>query len=137
MSYATFIWANLTRNKVRTALTLLSLVIAFLLFGLLQPINRIFSEGASVGTVGRLIVTPRHSIADMLPVRYQGQFEQLTGIAVTAHMTWFGGTYQDGANHFPQYAVTPQAYLDANPRNKAQCSSPFCVYKHQARSDNG
>jgi len=115
VTHAKYMWANLLRNKVRTLFTLFSLVSAFTLYGLLQPVHQVFTEGPSLDQAGRLIVAPKYSIADMLPVRIAGQIEALPGVSVTAHMTWFGGTYIDTANFFPQYAVTPEAYLEAMP----------------------
>ena len=46
MTRAGFVMANLGRRKTRTILTLLSIVTAFLLFGLLQAVNVLFSAGA-------------------------------------------------------------------------------------------
>ncbi len=111
MKYGFLFWANLRRNPTRTILTGICLVIAFLLFGLLQPISKIFREGPEMASVGRLVVTPKHSSSDLLPVRYFDQIQQIEGVTAVAHMSWFGGTYVDPANFFPQFAVTPEEYL--------------------------
>ena len=115
MNHSTYILASLARNKLRTTLTVLSLVSAFVLFGLLQPVKQVFTEGPRLAEAGRLIVAPKYSIADMLPQRIGEQIAQVPGVAITAHMTWFGGTYIEQANFFPQYAVTPEAFLQAMP----------------------
>ncbi len=115
MSWWTILRADLTRTPMRTILTVVSLVLAFVLFGLLQPIRVMFNEGIDLGADKRLIVTPKHSVADMLPVRHGGQIESIDSVAVVAHMTWFGGTYQDPQNFFPQFAVTPEEFLQVNP----------------------
>jgi len=44
MKFIPLIWAMLWRKKMRTSLTLLSIVIAFLLFGMLQGINAAFQD---------------------------------------------------------------------------------------------
>jgi len=111
MTYASLLRANLSRNPTRTTLTGICLVIAFLLFGLLQPIGKLFREGPEMTSEGRLVVIPKHSTADLLPVNYFEQLQQIEGVAAVAHVTWFGGTYVDPANFFPQYAVTPNEYL--------------------------
>ena len=111
MSYASLLRANLSRNPTRTILTAICLVIAFLLFGLLQPIGKMFSEGPVSASTSRLVVTPKHSVVDMLPVSYWSQIQQTEGVVAAAHTTWFGGTYIDANNSFPQYAVTPVEYL--------------------------
>ena len=43
MKYFSLVWAGLWRKKTRTTFTMISVVIAFLLFGLLQGINQGFS----------------------------------------------------------------------------------------------
>ena len=111
MNYASLLRANLCRNPTRTILTAICLVIAFLLFGLLQPLGKIFSEGPVSAVASRLVVTPKHSVVDMLPVSYWSQIQQTEGVVSVAHTTWFGGTYIDANNSFPQYAVTPVEYL--------------------------
>ena len=40
MKYFPLIWAGLWRKRARTIFTMLSIVVAFLLFGLLQGINQ-------------------------------------------------------------------------------------------------
>ena len=42
MKYLPLLWAGLFRKKTRAILTLLSIVIAFLLFGLLQAVRLAF-----------------------------------------------------------------------------------------------
>ena len=46
MKYLPLLWAQLFRKKTRTVLTLLSVVVAFLLFGLLQAVQMAFESGA-------------------------------------------------------------------------------------------
>lgn len=114
MSWFILLRANLARHPARTLLTALSLILAFTLFGLLQPIRLLFAQGVGSGQDSRLVVGPRHSVADMLPVAHGQRIAALPNIATVAHMTWFGGTYQDPSNFFPQYAVTPQEFLQIN-----------------------
>ena len=47
MKYFGLVWAGLWRKKTRTVFTMISIVIAFLLFGLLQGINQGF--GTAMG----------------------------------------------------------------------------------------
>ena len=50
MKYLPLIWASLFRHRVRTVLTLLSVVVAFLLFGLLDSVRTTFASfGQSTG----------------------------------------------------------------------------------------
>ena len=46
MTKSGFVIANMFRKRTRTILTLLSVIMAFVLFGLLQSINSMFNAGA-------------------------------------------------------------------------------------------
>ncbi len=109
--------ANLKRRPVRTALTGFSLITAFLLFGLLEPMSQMFETAAETSDTARWWVSPRHSISDMLPVRYREQVSGVQGVENTAHITWFGGTYIDAqrSSAFTRWVVTPEAFLDISP----------------------
>jgi len=60
MKYFPLIWATLWRKKTRTIFTLLSVVVAFLLFGMLETVDYAFSHpsggvtgaGAGGGSTG-------------------------------------------------------------------------------------
>ena len=51
MKYFPLIWSSLFRKKTRTVLTLLSIMVAFLLFGLLQAVGQ--SGRRPAGFIGR------------------------------------------------------------------------------------
>ena len=55
MKYFSLIWSALFRSKTRTLLTLLSVVAAFLLFGLLDSVRVAFNSGGSVAGADRLV----------------------------------------------------------------------------------
>ncbi len=113
MSIFGLMWASLFRKRTRTLLTLLSLIVAFLLFMLLQAISNAFSTSGSFNLVGidRLVVTPKYSIIDSLPINQQQQMLNLEGVAAVTHAGWFGGNYQEPRNFFPKYPVEPYAYF--------------------------
>jgi putative ABC transport system permease protein len=115
MKYLYLVFKNLTRRKVRTIFTALSIVIAFLLFGILGAIRVAFGAGASVAGADRLMTTHRVSIILPLPVSYGDRIAQVPGIKAITHASWFGGIYKDPKNFFPQYAVDPESYLAIYP----------------------
>lgn len=106
------VWSNLFRKKTRTVLTLLSVVVAFMLFLLLQAISDAFSSGVSLVGVDRLITSPKYSIVDSLPVSQKQQILALDGVDAVTQQQWFGGQYQDPQNFFPKYPVVPREYFD-------------------------
>ncbi len=115
MSFLSLIWAGLFRRKTRTVLTMFSIIVAFLLFGLLRSIADAFAVGADVAGVDRLIVQPKYSIIDPLPIAHVSRIAQVPGVAMVTHANWFGGFYQERRNFFPKYPVTPREWFSAYP----------------------
>jgi len=112
------IWGNLRRRRLRTALTLLSIGVAFVLFGYLSAIRRGLDQGVTLAGADRLFVRHRISITQPLPVSYQERIHRLPGVAAVVHATWFGGIYQEPRNFFPQMPVEPEAYFRMYPEFK-------------------
>jgi putative ABC transport system permease protein len=113
--YLPLLWAGLFRKKTRTTLTLLSIVVAFALFGLLQAVEVAFESGADAADAKRLLTTARYSIIEPLPMAYQRRIEQVPGVVGVAFADWFGAKYQNESNAFPVFAVDPARYLDMYP----------------------
>ena len=107
MKYLHLIWAALFRSKTRTFLTLLSVVTAFLLFGMLDSVRVAFNSSANVEGYDRLVTASRLSITQSLPVSLQTQIENVPGVAHVSYGTWFGGIYQNTRNSFPNFTVGP------------------------------
>ena len=110
MKYFSLIWSALFRSKTRTFLTLLSVIAAFLLFGLLDSVRVAFNSGGSVAGADRLIVASRLSITQMLPYSLLPQIQSTPGVKKTAYAAWFGGIYQDPKNFFPNFSVSPDYF---------------------------
>ena len=95
MTRTGFVFANLLRKKTRTALTLLSIVTAFLLFGLLQAVNVLFSAGADFVGATRLVTQARVSFTQPLPLRLLPEIESVPGVDKVMWQQWFGGVWQE------------------------------------------
>jgi putative ABC transport system permease protein len=106
--------AALLRAKTRSLLTLLSVVAAFLLFGMLDSTRVAFNAGASVNGVDRMVVVSRLSITQMLPYSLLSQISTVKGVKKAAYVAWFGGIYQDPKNFFPNFSVSSD-YMDMVP----------------------
>ncbi len=105
MKYFRLVWAGLWRKKTRTILTMLSIVFAFLLFGLLQGFNQGINEAVQRLDVDRLYVTPRMGQADPLPIAYYEQIKAIAGVKAAAPWSYFGGYFQDARNPIPAFAT--------------------------------
>ena len=57
MKYFGLVWKNLWRKKIRTSLTILSVLVAFMLFFLLNAIGQALTGGgATIESASRLVV---------------------------------------------------------------------------------
>jgi len=114
MTRSGFVIANLFRKRTRTILTLLSVIMAFLLFGLLQSVNHIFNAGADFVGATRLMVQARVSFTSPLPISMVPKLESVPGVARVAFSQWFGGVWQENTQLFV-FAIDPLRYHDVYP----------------------
>lgn len=115
MKYIGLVWRSVWRKKIRTSLTILSVLVAFLLFALLSAIAYAFRAGADVAAADRLVVIDKISLINPLPVSYQNRIAATEGVAAVTNVSWFGGYYQEPRNQFPQFPTEPYAYFAMYP----------------------
>lgn len=115
MKFLPVVLANFRRHRLRTILTILSVLVAFLLFGYLSAISKAFSMGIDIAGEDRLVVRHKVSIIQLLPESYEQDIESIDGVANATPFTWFGGIYQDPKNFFAQVATDPDEMWDIYP----------------------
>lgn len=115
MKFLPLVWHSLWRKKLRTIFTLLSVFVAFLLFGLLMTIRGAFSFGVEIAGLDRLVLIHKVSLIMPLPVSYLDRLRATPGVEMATHNTWFGGVYQDPSNFFAQIAMEPDTYMKLYP----------------------
>src|SRR6266446_2818729 len=117
MKFFFLIWSNLKRKKLRTSLTLLSIFVAFVLYGLLCTIKEAFTAGVTLAGKDRLVVRHKVSLIMNLPESYRARMEQIPGVASAVHFTWFNGIYKDEPkNFFGTFPVSDiEKFLDIFP----------------------
>lgn len=115
MKFFPLIWRNLLRRKIRTIFTLLSVFVAFVLFGILMTIRVAFSAGINIAGAERLVMIDKVSLINPLPLAYMHQIETVEGVADITHSNWFNGIYQDPKNFFANFAVEPESFLRIYP----------------------
>ena len=108
MKYLPLLFANLKRKKIRTTLTIGSFAVAMFLFGLLAAVRAGFRQGVEVAGADRLVVVGRTGLIQPLPLPYMERIRRLPGVKDVAHVTWFGGVYQDPKNFFAQFVIEPE-----------------------------
>jgi putative ABC transport system permease protein len=115
VKYAFLVWKNLWRRRTRTILTVLSVLIAFMLFGLLSAFNYAFTIGTDMANANRLVTIHKISLIQPLPISYLQRIRALPGVEDVTHANWFGGYYQDQRNQAPQFPVDAASYLRLYP----------------------
>jgi putative ABC transport system permease protein len=106
---------NAFRHKLRTGLTILSITIAILAFGLLRTVVDAWYIGVESSSATRLVTRNAISLVFPLPLSYKDKIRQISGVSIVSYGSWFGGVYIDEKNFFPNFAVEPASYLTLYP----------------------
>ena len=118
MKFVPLIWSTLCYRKARTLLTLASITIAFLLFGMLQGVNNGFSNTMLDSKVNRLVVTNSVSMTEPLPYSYLAKIESVPGVDKVAYQTFFAAYYRDPNNDVSTFPLDPQRWFAVYPEEK-------------------
>jgi putative ABC transport system permease protein len=113
MKYFPLVWATLWRKKTRTIFTLLSVVVAFLLFGVLETVDYAFSHpSAGASGADKLVTTNKYSITLPLPFADRQQIRSVPGVEEVTWLTWFGGYYQESKNFVFALPIDTDTYFN-------------------------
>jgi putative ABC transport system permease protein len=113
MKYLPLIWAGLWRKPARTLLTLLSIIIAFILFGLLQGVDSAFAQIVREQKLDRMFVDSRYF--QPVPYSYKATLEKLKGVTKVTEVAFMGGYYQDEKNGLRTIFTIPAMWLSIRP----------------------
>jgi putative ABC transport system permease protein len=113
--YLPLLWAQLGRKKLRTGLTLASIVVAFLLFGLMQTMRVALTGNADLAGADRLMTMHKMAIVQPLPESYVNRIRAVEGVKVATSFDWFGGVYQEDRNQVPTFAVDVGTFFSVYP----------------------
>jgi putative ABC transport system permease protein len=113
MKYFPLVWATLWRKKTRTIFTLLSMVVAFLLFGLLETIDYAFAHPSGGATgADKLITINKYSITLLLPFSDAQAIRAVPGVAEVTWLTWLGAYYQESKNFVFALPIDTDSYFN-------------------------
>ena len=115
MTKSGLVWANLRRNKKRTILTMLSVMVAFFLFGVLRSVTTTLDAASDVGSEGRLIASSASGITFQLPEAHASRLATVDGVNGVSWASWFGAYYQDPNDFFAQFAIKADTYIPMYP----------------------
>jgi putative ABC transport system permease protein len=105
MKYGKLMWKNLLRNKRRSLLTILGLVVSLFLIVTLATIVTEFTRSSDESNPLRLVTRHAVSLAFFLPAADKPKIAAVPGVKRVMAMSWFGGIYKDEQNFFANFAV--------------------------------
>jgi len=115
MKFFPLIWTSLWRKKARTIFTLLSIMIAFLLFGLLQGVNAWLNAFGTGSNANRLYVVSRVSQIQPLPSAYLHQIQAVPGIRQATYVAGITAFYQEKSNNLLALATDVKTFFSRYP----------------------
>jgi putative ABC transport system permease protein len=109
------VWANLTRRKLRFTFTFISILLAFLMFGLLDALRTSLNEAVNLAGADRLLLQNKINLTVPNPLSYYEKVKAVPGVKAATVLNWFGGMYKDGKQQIQVQAVMPEDFLQVYP----------------------
>jgi putative ABC transport system permease protein len=109
------VWAGLRRKPTRSIFTLLSITVAFLLFGMLQGLNAGFAKVIADQHLDRLLTDPRVPGGAPMPISNVALIQKVPGVTAVAPRAGFFGIYQHPKNGVGALATFPDQWFAVRP----------------------
>jgi putative ABC transport system permease protein len=117
MKFLPLVWSGLRRRPARSVLTAASIVIAFVLFGLLQGVNAGFNRAIADAHREFLITNTRVRGGAPFPISALAQIKSIPGVKEAAPRTYFVGSARgaDPNSYVTALATDPDIFFDIQP----------------------
>jgi putative ABC transport system permease protein len=115
MRSLTLVRKNLFRKKLRFSLLFISILIAFLLYGMLASVKTLLETGGDAAQANRMVTMNKVNFTQPLPISYLNRIRAIPGVIAATHNNWFGGYFQKEKNFMVVFAVEPESYLKVYP----------------------
>ena len=112
------VWANLRRRKLRLVFTFISILLAFLMFGMLDALRTSLSQAINMVGSDRLLMMSKLNMTVALPRSYYEKIKVAKGVRAVAPFNWFGGIYKDAKRPMQMNATDPEQLLAVYPEIK-------------------
>lgn len=112
MKYIPLVLAGLWRKPARTILTFLSIVVAFVLFGILSSVRASFTHQMEIMRLDRLYVDAR--FGGVMPMSYKSRIESIPGVKAVVPSTALSGYWKQQTNGLT-VVMTNEDYVAARP----------------------
>jgi putative ABC transport system permease protein len=112
MKYLPLVFAGLRRKPTRTALTMISVAVAFLLYGILDGVTASFDNAIDRLTdASKLRIQSRLNVSAGLPLSHRARIESVPGVLEVGVLNYFAGYFGDPKDSIDASAVDV-AHLD-------------------------
>jgi putative ABC transport system permease protein len=106
VKFLPLVWAGLMRKRVRTALAMVSVAIAFWLYGTLDSVTAAFDDALIAMTSDvRLRTQSRQNVRAGLPLAHRSRIEAVPGVRDVGLVAFVGGYYQEPVNFIEVSAI--------------------------------
>ena len=112
------VWSNLKRRKLRLAFTFVSILMAFLMFGMLDAMRTSLAGVVNVIGADRVLVQSKINMIMPLPRGHYEKIRATPGVKAAASFNWFGGMYKDAKQPIQMQATDPAEFLRVYPEVK-------------------
>ncbi len=113
MKLFTYIWRNVTRNKLRSSLTILSVGFSLALMTILYSYLAMQKVSqAEAAKHNRLSVLNKSGFAAPIPIAHVERIRRMEGVHAATPFSWFGGNYKGQQMPFAQFGVDPKYTFD-------------------------
>jgi putative ABC transport system permease protein len=115
LKFLALIWGGIRRNRGRSILILLQVVIAFTLFGVLQGLNGAINKAVAASHADRLYVGSRQRFGTPLPIAIMSTVQTTPGVIASTYRSFLGATWQKPDQPVPVLATDVASFLAIYP----------------------
>ena len=108
--YWTLVKIGLIRKRLRTFLTIMSMFIAFVLYGSLNTVSGLFTGSIEGLSADNIIVMPRYNMLGKLPYSHVNYIETLEGVEEVMYMDFLISDSIESMMEGVAYAVSPNFF---------------------------
>jgi putative ABC transport system permease protein len=112
------VWANLRRRKLRLVFTFISILLAFLMFGMLDALLTSLSQAINLAGADRLMLQSKVNITVSNPRSHFEKVKAVPGVLAVAPFNWFGGVFKDSKQQIQVQATDPAEFMKVYPEVK-------------------
>jgi putative ABC transport system permease protein len=109
MKYLFLVWTGIWHKPRRTVLTMATIVVAFMLYGLLQGMDQ-GADAVFKTFNNRLFTGNKHSVGQGLPISYLERIKEVPGVTAVTHWTFFGGYFKEPRNSVAAFATDSRVF---------------------------